>query len=267
MEDRRMRGRGADRKRLLKWEFYSVAAEEMMTFADNEDIAIEDRRLFVESHVPIPIPKDREKSDMKAPTCMICSMEEGVQRNVFDGKSKKARKYSRRKSHLAICKDKHCNIMCHTCCPEEANISTLSQFRGMSCFEIAHHEECRNLFVEVERDGRNYTRSVRKHPIVTQLKRFYENLYGIGEKTQVTARRGRPKAMEDSANARGNPTAPPPVDRVCVNPDENISVLESRCSPSTATRRPQTRIQTRSRAKGIEYRLLLQRRSSRRKNK
>ena len=34
---------------------------EMMTFADNEDIAIEDRRIFSESHVPIPIPREINK--------------------------------------------------------------------------------------------------------------------------------------------------------------------------------------------------------------
>ena len=152
---------------------------------------------------------------------------------------------------------------------EEAKISCLPQFRGMSCFDIAHHEECRNLFVEVDRDGNKYTRSVRKHPIVTQLKNFYKNLYGIGEKEQVTARRGRPKSTEDSANARKKPNAPPPVDKVILNTDENISLLGSRCSPSTATvRRPTIwRIQTRSQAKGTQQRQLMPTQSSNCKRK
>ena len=42
-EERKTRGRGTNRKKLLKWEFYSIAAEEMITFANDEDIAIEDR--------------------------------------------------------------------------------------------------------------------------------------------------------------------------------------------------------------------------------
>ena len=154
MEDRTTRGRHTDRNKLLKWEFYSVAAEEMMTFADNIDIEIEERQILSESHVPIPISSNRTKTDMKAPTCMICSMEEGIQRNVFEDSRKKARKYSRRTSHLATCKDRNCNIICYTACPIEAKISTLPQFRGMSCFEIAHHEDCKKLFVEVERNGR-----------------------------------------------------------------------------------------------------------------
>ena len=207
---------------------------------------------------------------MKAPTCMICSMEEGIQRNVSDDSRKKARKYSRRTAYLATCKDINCNIVCHTACPIEAKISTLPQFRGMSCFEIAHHEDCKNLFVQVERNGRMYTRSVRKHPIVTKMTKLYENLYGITEKEPVIARRGRPKSIEDSANARGNLTDNPPVERICVNTDENISILESRCSPSTVripTRRIQTRTRTRSQEKRRQPRRQLQRRRSKRKNK
>ena len=123
------------------------------------------------------------------------------------------------------------------------------------------------MFVEINRDGNKYTRSVRKHLIVTQLTKVYKDLYGIGEKEQVTARRGRPKSTEDSANARGNPNANPPVDKIYLKPDENISVLGSRCSPSTATvRRPRNRrIPTRSQLKVTKQRQPMQIRSSKRK--
>ena len=70
----------------MKWEFYSVAAEEMMTFADNEEFAIQERQMYAKSHVPIPIPKD---SALKGSTYMICYMEEGVQSNAFDNKRKR----------------------------------------------------------------------------------------------------------------------------------------------------------------------------------
>ena len=261
-KERRTRGRGTDRKNLLKWQFYSVVAEEMMTFADYEDIGIEDRRIFSESHVPIPIPKekDQRESGMKVPRFMVCSMEEGVQRNVFDDDRKKTRKYSRRMSHLSICKDKNCNIICHTCCLKEAKISSLPQFRRINCFEIAHHEECRNLFVEVDMNGKKYTRSVRKHPIVMQLKKYYENLYCIGENEQVTTRRGRPKGTGDSANETENPTANPPVDKILVNTNENISLLGSRCSSLTTIveRPPKRKIHTRSQVKGTQQRQRMQ---------
>ena len=130
----------------------------------------------------------------------------------------------------------------------------------MNCFEIAHHEECRNLFVEVDINGKKYTRSVRKHPIVTQLKKYYENLYCIGENEQVTTRRGRPKGTGDSANETENPTANPPVDKILVNTKENISLLGSRCSSLTTIveRPPKRKIHTRSQVKGTQQRQRMQ---------
>ena len=85
----------------------------------------------------------------------------------------------------------------------------------------------------------------------------------------MTARRGRPKSTEDSANARGNATANPPVDKICLNHEENISVLGSRGSPSTITvRRPRNRrIPTRSQLQVTKRRQPMQTRSSRRKSK
>ena len=47
--------------------------------------AIQEGQMYAESHIPNPISKDNA---LKAPTCMICSMEEGVQRNAFDDKEK-----------------------------------------------------------------------------------------------------------------------------------------------------------------------------------
>ena len=77
------------------------------------------------------------------------------------------------------------------------------------------------------------------------------------EREQVTVQRGRPRSTEASANARGNPTGNAPVDKISINPEENVSLLGSRCSPSTATlQRPRNLIQTRSQAKGIQRRQL-----------
>ena len=126
----------------------------------------------------------------------------------------------------------------------------------MSCFETAHYEQCIRLFVEVERNGQKYTRSVHKHPIVTQLNKFYDNLYGIREKENVIARRGRPRLTEENASTIGrNPTSNPPMDRISVNTDENVSLLGSKGSTLTF------QVQTKSQAKG-QRRQLLQRRSS-----
>ena len=79
--------------------------------------------------------------------------------------------------------------------------------------------------VEVGRDGQNYTRSVCNHPVVTQLIKYYENLYSIEKKEQVTAQRGKLRSTENIANAGGNPTDITLVDRLCINPEESVSIL------------------------------------------
>ena len=67
-------------------------------------------------HTTIPVPKNYRT---KIPTCMICSMEEGVMRRAKAFENQEGRHYSRRKAHLAVFSDPRCGIICHTCCPEE----------------------------------------------------------------------------------------------------------------------------------------------------
>mmetsp|Transcript_19680 Transcript_19680/g.22283 ORF Transcript_19680/g.22283 Transcript_19680/m.22283 type:complete len:198 (-) Transcript_19680:46-639(-) len=106
---------------------------------------------------------------------MVCSMEETVCLKVLN--NGKGKVYSRRKKHLAICSDPNCNVVCHSCNPEESKIRKIPAFRGLSCFEIAHHPDCENLFIEVCRNGKNgntYTRSVLNHPVPKMITKIYE---------------------------------------------------------------------------------------------
>ena len=57
--DRKRRGGIQQRKRLLKWEFFSVAAEEMMTHSDAEDSMLQARQFHKQNHIPILFPKDK----------------------------------------------------------------------------------------------------------------------------------------------------------------------------------------------------------------
>ena len=68
------------------------------------------------------VPKLITDTDNKYPTCMICSVEESVIKGMSNDKSK-SRRYSRRKAHLEICSNHNCNIVAHTCCPVESQIS------------------------------------------------------------------------------------------------------------------------------------------------
>ena len=123
------------REVLVKWQFYSVAAEEMMSYVDLDEA----ESIFSPSsdsfrqHAPRSIPKDY--SEKRYPHCIICSMEESVLNKLHPGaKSKGARKLARRKGHLAVCSCIDCKIIAHTCSPDESMLTTIQKFLGMSCF-------------------------------------------------------------------------------------------------------------------------------------
>ena len=215
-EDRNRRGGVVNHRELKKWEFYSVAAEEMMTYAEYEDDASEQQaHVQGTSHIPVPVPKNYH---LKVPTCMICSMEEGIMRGVMNYKHSKGRHYSRRKQHLAVCSSANCNIVCHTCCPKESKIRFLPQFATLSCFEIAHHNLCNNLFVEVRRKGKTYTRSIKNHSVCTMVKDIYKGeLPRRGERN----RRGRP--------ARNLPS----ITDVVRNDDDNMTNISMITTPAS----------------------------------
>ena len=196
--EREVRGGVPKRNKMIKWEFYSVVAEEMMTYCSSEDDVRQDNKRKMDGHVPIAITKNM---GFIAPTCMICSMEEGVMRNVLGYNHKKARSFSRRISHLSVCSDPNCKVMCHSCCPEEAKVNQLPQFSGMTCFEIAHQEQCKTLFVEVNRKGHKYIRSITKHSVVTQLSKLYQD---FTQDSPQQSRRGRPRFEQQNTSIDNN---------------------------------------------------------------
>ena len=64
--------------RSLKWEFYSIAAEEMMTYVENEedlDITLTGQQNTSQNLLP-----GASDPSLKGPTCMIWLMEESIQR-------------------------------------------------------------------------------------------------------------------------------------------------------------------------------------------
>ena len=85
-------------QRAGKWGFYSIAYEDIMTCVYNEENQ-NFGRVQTETlvHTTIPVPKNYRT---KIPTCMICSMEEGVMRRAKAFENQEGRHYSRRKAHL-----------------------------------------------------------------------------------------------------------------------------------------------------------------------
>ena len=180
--ERTIRGGQQKSRELKKWGSYSIEYEGVMTCVDNEENQnFERAKTETSMHTPTPEPKNYHT---KIPTCIICSTEEGLMRREKAFENKKGRHYSSRKSHLTVCSDPHCNTICRTRRPEESKIRQLHQFQGMSCFQIFHTDACRNLFVDIERNGKNYTRSLHHHLIVTMISNLYkEDLPRRSERT------------------------------------------------------------------------------------
>ena len=180
---------------------------------------------------------------------MIHSLEEGVVRSVIDHPCKKARKYSRRLGLLSICTDPNCNVIAHSWCPAESMMHLLPLFKGLSCFEIAHHEHCEDVFVEIEWKGQKCTGSLRKNPKYEKITNLCSDLKQTEDVPMLVVRRGRPRSEQESANDSLSDVHETPLDRIDVNTAEIISVLSNSPSESVVfapQKRTIARIQTRS---------------------
>ena len=125
------------RKRLIKWEFYSVACEEMMTFVSPDEATtaslLHTSTLSDTSHLPT----HASLAGKKTLHCMICSMEESVLWCVHKGNTNGCN-YARCTKHLTSCSDPDCKIIAHTACPLKSMLNFVPAFMNMSCFEIVY---------------------------------------------------------------------------------------------------------------------------------
>ena len=64
------------------------------------------------------------------------------------------------------------------------------QFQGMDFFQYSHLDACRNLFVDIKRNGEKYTRSLHNHPVVTIISDLYKVYLPRRSKRNI---RGRPR--------------------------------------------------------------------------
>ena len=144
-----------------------------MSYVDVEEqrTATLEENLIASLHRPQEIPNTFNR---KIPMCMICSMEESIARKVVGVVNRNGRKFARRTKFLAKCADQNCNVIAHSCCPQGTKMSTLPQFNGMSCFEIAHHPVCKSLFTEIYRQGKNYVRCIPTHRVALDIANVYK---------------------------------------------------------------------------------------------
>ena len=158
---------------IVKWQFYAVAAEEFMTYVDEDESSVmfSHMQTIIQEHQPRSIPKDFKT---KYPHCMVWSMKESIMNRVVGSAKTKGRwKWARRRGHLASCSKANCNIIAHTCAPDGTKLGMMPIFLGMSCFEIAHTPDAQNLFTCIHRNGKSYLRSIPSQPVCEELTKAY----------------------------------------------------------------------------------------------
>jgi len=227
------------RKKLIKWEFYSVLAEELMAYVDINDDRDENsemssfirtRKNSMRGHVPAPYFSFDRTETANRPVCMICSMEEMAKAQVLKlpRNKTKNRKMARRTKYLVKCMHDNCHIVAHATCPNESKVSEIPYFSGLTCFEIAHHPKCQDLFTKIKRKGQHYCRTIPSHPVVQDTKELYQS-----------------ELPRRSNREHSRPGRPPTV----INRSQTVvpvTVTQQIVVPSTSirSRRPPTVIQT-----------------------
>ena len=172
------------RKKLIKWQFYSVLAEELMMYVDsNEDNdtlvghSKSSVNRMMQGHVPASYFNFDKEERTSRPLCMICSMDEMARAQVLQltrSKSKN-RKFARRTKYIVKCMHENCPIVAHATIQDNGKVSSLPCFGGMTCFEIAHHPRCKDLFTVIKRKGKTYCRTIPSHGIVQEIKDLYSS--------------------------------------------------------------------------------------------
>ena len=123
----------------------------------------------------------------------------------------------------------------------------------MSCFEIAHHRDCKHLYYDCVRNGQAYTRSLAKHPLLDSIKNLYAD---DAPRRSVRTSRGRPRKeleriattciasdqLERIATTSIASDPPPPLYEVTNNPQHDL--ISAVTTPDTSTRRTSTRRST-----------------------
>jgi len=203
-----------------------VLAEELMMYVDtmhDADDGSTARRTSIDhfkthamkGHVPAPFDAFDRKCITAKPLCMMCSMDEMAKAQVLQLSHSKSRirKISRRTKYLVQCMHEQCNIVAHACIPQEGRFFSLPSFGGLTCFEIAHHPRCVDLFTRIECKGKWYNRTIPFHSVVQETKELYQA--GLPRRS-TRERISRPKAGRSPSviDTSKNPTQQTELDSI-----------------------------------------------------
>ena len=180
--------------KLTSWEYYAVAAEEMIVYEDTEftsgpsgiDWNGNDTTLNTK-HLHKAMAKGGRRF------CIVCKIEEKWRGE--DGIKDAPGKSARSQFHMAMCTNESCKTVAHaTKVDHERKILNMPCFVGMSCFNIMYSRECSGLWTISPIAGMGGVPSYgvnRKLPIYVHLREQYA-------RGPETRKRSIRDAMEDS---------------------------------------------------------------------
>ena len=248
------------RKKIIKWEFYSVLAEEMMMYVDSshgDDDTDTNKNMSMtttmKGHIPAPTSQFDKHETTKRPLCMVCSMDEMARAKVLNlsRSQSRNRKYSRRAKYIAKCMHNNCHVVAHAAIPEQSKVSSLPCFGGLTCFEIAHHPRCKDMFSRIERNGKIYCRTIPSHSVVEEVKDLYRSDLPRRSERSRPPRVGRPPTTiqpSDEHNTIESPLTNEGLRTPVASPDVNpIRIIRTRLQTQqeptpTITTQPSKRI-------------------------
>ena len=140
-----------NRFRLPKDKYYAALAEEMCLYKDDgnnlddEDdatnAAADIRRRNLSMHVPL------RANTKERPYCRVCKLEETLRKSVGLRYEKDGN--SRHQKGMAVCSCESCGLHAHSIIMNiDRKIFRLEVFENMTCFDIAHSDECIGLWKE-----------------------------------------------------------------------------------------------------------------------
>jgi hypothetical protein len=65
-------------------------------------------------------------------------------------------------------------VKCKTCAPCERKIFELYEFRGLTCFQIYHHDKTDGLWGKPGVDGSKCSNPKASHPLYQQIRQMYD---------------------------------------------------------------------------------------------
>ncbi len=147
--------------------FQVVLAEKMINFGKEENIILSNHRtLSTQMHMP----KILDANSPKQPYCDICKLEIPF-RDACGVKDQRG-KSARCKNMLVKCDT--CGIIAHGVVSDlDRKILSFPEFRGKSCFEIAHMKDCAGLFHTLQANNttthKQQISQLSSHPILHRL--------------------------------------------------------------------------------------------------